>query len=27
MQPDEARMLDMDGIVVFFTDEAEVFIE
>jgi hypothetical protein len=26
MQPDEARMLDMDGIIVFFTDEAEVFI-
>ena len=27
MQPDEARMLDMDGLIVFFTDEAEVFIE
>lgn len=26
MQPDEARILDPDGIVVLFTDEAEVFI-
>ncbi len=27
MQPDEERMLDMDGIVVLFTEEAETFIE
>ena len=26
MQPDEARILDPDGIVVLFTEEAEVFI-
>lgn len=26
VQPDEARLLDMDGIVVLFTDEAETFI-
>ncbi len=26
MQPDEARMLDMDKLIVFFTDEAEVLI-
>ncbi|MGI8663487.1 MAG: EthD domain-containing protein [Acidimicrobiales bacterium] len=26
MQPDEARMLDTDALVVFFTDEADVFI-
>ena len=26
MQPDEDRMLDMSGLVVFFTDEAETFI-
>ena len=26
MQPDEDRMLDMDGIVVLFTEEAETFI-
>jgi hypothetical protein len=27
MQPDESRILDMDGIVVLFTDGAEVFID
>ncbi|MFZ6004694.1 MAG: EthD domain-containing protein [Actinomycetota bacterium] len=26
MQPDESRILDPDGIVVLFTEEAEVFI-
>ena len=26
VQPDEQRLLDMDGIVVLFTDEAETFI-
>ena len=26
MQPDEARLLDMDRLVVIFTEEAEVFI-
>lgn len=26
MQPDEARILDPDGIVVIFTEEAEVYI-
>ncbi len=26
MQPDEARILDMDGIVVLFTEQGEVFI-
>jgi hypothetical protein len=26
MQPDETRILDTDGIVVMFTEEAEVFI-
>lgn len=26
MQPDEERILDMDGIVVLFTEEAEIFI-
>ncbi len=26
MQPDEARLLDMDSLVFFFTDEAEVFV-
>jgi len=26
VQPDEQRLLDMDGIVVIFTDEAETFI-
>jgi hypothetical protein len=26
VQPDEQRLLDMDGIVVLFTDEADVFI-
>jgi hypothetical protein len=26
MQPDEARILDPDGLVVLFTEEAEVFI-
>ena len=27
MQPDESRILDMEHIVVLFTDEAEVFID
>jgi len=27
MQPDESRILDMDSIVVIFTEEAEVFID
>jgi hypothetical protein len=27
VQPDEQRLLDMDGIVVIFTEEPEVFIE
>jgi len=27
MQPDESRILDMDKIVVIFTEEAEVFID
>ena len=27
MQPDESRILDLDGIVVLFTAEAEVFID
>lgn len=27
MQPDESRILDPDGLVVLFTEEAEVFIE
>ena len=26
MQPDEARILDLDGMLVLFTEEAEVFI-
>lgn len=26
MQPDEARLLDLDGMVILFTEEAEVFI-
>ncbi len=26
MQPDETRILDLDGLVVIFTEEAEVFI-
>ena len=26
MQPDESRILDLDGMVVLFTEEAEVFI-
>jgi hypothetical protein len=26
MQPDEARLLDLSGMVVLFTEEAEVYI-